>query len=295
VLRAVLYAGVGAAVIVGGARADGDVDVRERAAGVAIHERAVEIDPGEPALDLDLPEPNSVSCGCANRGALADPAALPIAGIAHLIPDPWATRGHRFATVELVGALERAAAAVSVAYPGAMLGVGDLSAERGGALPGHRSHQNGRDADLHYYALDAGGKPMAPDGFMPVYTRTGRAHYARAPKWTRDIPERYFDLARNWALVRALLTDPAIEVDRIFVSHRIRRWLLDYAEERGEPDDLRQRAALALRRPSNGESHDDHLHLRIKCSPDDVTAGRCNNDPAPRRKSKYRSRIRCPR
>jgi penicillin-insensitive murein DD-endopeptidase len=296
VLRAVLYACVGAAVITGGARADRVVEVPGPAP--PIEARAADVT-AELATATELAPPlehrDSVSCGCANRGALAGGIELAVQGFAHVIPEPWAARGHRFATAELVGALERASAAVSIAHPGAVLGVADPSAEHGGALPGHRSHQSGRDADLLFYALDPDGNPMPPDGYMPVYTRTGRASYARAPQWTRNIPERYFDLARNWALVRALLTDPEVEVDRIFVSHRIRRWLLDYAEERGEPEELRQRAALALRRPSKAASHDDHLHLRIKCSADDITAGRCNDDPAPRKKRKYHTRIRCPR
>lgn len=272
-LRALLYAGVGAAILAGGARADTDHDVPVPEATEVLSE--------------------SVSCGCTNRGAIDRGVELAVSGAAHVIPEPWAGRGYRYGTAELVGALERAAAAVAVAHPGGLLGVGDLSQDGGGALPGHRSHQSGRDADVHYYALEPDGDPMVPDGHMAVYTSTGRAYYARAPKWTRDIPERYFDLARNWAFVRAILTDDTIEVDRIFVSRRIRRWLLAYAEQRAEPDRLQQRAAEVLR--PGGSAHNDHMHLRIRCSPDDITAGRCSDDPAPRRKSKYRSRIRCPR
>jgi penicillin-insensitive murein DD-endopeptidase len=114
--------------------------------------------------------------------------------------------------------------------------------------------------------------------------------------FTRDIDERYFDLARNWELVKALITDAEVEVERIFVSDRIRRWLLAYARHIGEPEDLVRHAGIVLMRPRNAETHNDHMHVRVACSADDLAHGRCRNQSAPRpyRARRWHSRVPCP-
>jgi len=245
----------------------------------------------EPAPDL-----GSVSCGHANRGALAYPSELPVQGPGYVIPEPWRTRGVRYGTDELTGLIQRSAATVARLYPDSVLGVADLSKAGGGAAERHRSHQSGRDVDLLYYAVDLQGKPMAPDSVMPVYTRKGRAYYAESPEWTPRIPERYFDLARNWALVKALITDPDAEVMGIFVSRRIERWLIDYAKAANEPPELVQRAQIVVSSPHNAKSHNDHMHVRVGCSVEDVKLGRCRRELAPKRRrgGKWHWRIRCP-
>lgn len=239
----------------------------------------------------------SISCGATNRGALYGARSLARYGIGYWIPEPWWSRGHNHGTEELVGLIERSAATVAARLPGGILGVADLSRVQGGPIPGHRSHQAGRDADLIFYALDPQGQPFPPDAYMPYYAANGRARYAQAPVFARDIAERYFDLARNWALVKALITDPQVQVERIFVSHRIRRWLLDYARHIGEPEDIVRQATYTLMRPRNAEAHNDHMHVRVACSADDIAHGRCRNASAPRpgRSRRWHTRVRCPR
>jgi penicillin-insensitive murein endopeptidase len=239
---------------------------------------------------------DSVSCGAVNRGALHGAALLPRVGVGYLTPEPWWTRGRRYGTVELVSLIVRVAATVDEQHPGGLLGVADLSAERGGKIAGHRSHQSGRDVDLVFYALDPAGSPFPPDQHMAYYARSGIGHYAHAPSFTRDIAERYFDLARNWALVRALLTDSESEVEHIFVSSRVRRWLLDYAEQLGEPDHLLMRATRVLRKPSGVDGHNDHMHVRVRCSDDDEALGNCRNATSrrSRRTRHWRSMTSCP-
>ena len=238
---------------------------------------------------------DSVSCGAANRGALANAAELPLEGDGFVIPEPWRSRDMRFGTSELVGVIQRAASAVSEAHPGAVLGVADMSRQAGGACPGHQSHQSGRDADLLYYAVDADGDPFAPDEHMPYYNRKGRAYYARKPVWARSIPERFFDVERNWALVKSLITDADVELERIFVSPRIERWLVQHAKAVGEDEELVHKARVLLHRPRDSEPHNDHMHVRIKCSAEDVAAGRCRTNFKRRKNGKWRSRVRCPR
>lgn len=235
--------------------------------------------PGAAAEELALPTSvvHAVSRGATNRGRIIDGATLAPVGVAHFIPEPWRARGTNHGTDELVGAIERASLAVRAIRPGAILGVGDLSKPGGGRLTGHRSHQSGRDADLHYYALDASGAALPPDGHFPVYTSTGKATYARAPEWNRNIVERYFDLGSNWVLVRALLTDPHAKVERIFVSWRIEKWLLAYAETIGEDAQVIEAARTALHQPSDSDAHDDHMHVRIACCDTDRALGRCRD------------------
>jgi len=217
----------------------------------------------------------TVSCGAVNRGALFGGIALAEHGPHHLVPEPWASRDHHYGTAELVGLIQRAAAAVDKAHPGGVLGVADLSAPMGGHVAGHRSHQSGRDADVLYYARDAKGAPFVPDGHMPVYTGSGLAYYAYSPAWKVGIPKRYFDTARNWALVKALLTDKQVQVERLFVGARIEYWLLRHAIRVGEPAALVSRARALLQQPPGVGHHADHMHLRVACTADDVAAGRC--------------------
>ncbi|HLU68179.1 MAG TPA: penicillin-insensitive murein endopeptidase [Kofleriaceae bacterium] len=236
----------------------------------------------------------SLSCGAVNRGALAAGRAMPDRGPGYATPGPWRERGLRYGTDELVGMVERAAAEVARRHPGGTLAIADLSAEGGGAVARHRSHQSGRDVDLIYYAIDRAGEPLPNDGHMPVYARSGRATHAESPEWAPRIPERFFDLPRNWALVEALLTDPEAEVQRIFVARSVRDWLIAYATAAGRPPQVIERARAVLVYPRDVKGHSDHMHVRIACSAEDVEAGRCSDDPAPRRRrGKWRSRVRC--
>ncbi len=233
-----------------------------------------------PARADTLPRPveggdRTVSCGAANRGALFGGVALPERGPHHVVPEPWASRDHHYGTAELVGLIQRAAAAVDAAHPGGVLGVADLSAPQGGHVPGHRSHQSGRDADLLFYARDASGAPFPPDGHMPYYTGAGRAYYAYAPAWKVGIPVRYFDTARNWALVKALITDRHVEVEKLFVASRVEYWLLRHAIRTGEPRAIVSRARAVLQQPPGVGKHADHMHLRVACTADDIAHGRC--------------------
>lgn len=235
----------------------------------------------------------SVSCGAVNRGALFGGAVLAERGAHHVVPEPWASRDHHYGTVELVGLIQRAAAAVERKHPGGVLGVADLSAAFGGPVRGHRSHQSGRDADLLYYARDARGAPVRPDSHMPVYTWSGLAYYAYAPAWKVGIPKRYFDAPRNWAFVKALLTDPQVQVEKLFVGARIEYWLVRHAMQAGEPAALVKRARLVMQQPPGVGGHNDHMHLRVACSPDDVRAGRCQA-PVRGRARKLRWTAVCP-
>jgi penicillin-insensitive murein endopeptidase len=239
---------------------------------------------------------SSVSLGAFNEGALRRGAHLPEKGEGFLVPPLWAVRDSRWGTDELIGGLTRAARRVAREYPGGVLGIGDLSLAGGGPNVLHRSHHNGRDADLIFYATDERGKPVPPVDSMPRYpTLDGRAYEPRPQEHGvvfGPFSPRWFDVRRNWALVRALLTDPHMEIQYLFIHQRLRDRLLAWAAEQCEDPALIERAAELLRRPGDSAPHDDHLHVRIYCAADDRALG-CN-DRGPQRWWKKRYKYMAP-
>jgi penicillin-insensitive murein endopeptidase len=207
-------------------------------------------------------------------------------GDGYVIPPRWRARGSCFGTEELVLALVRAARAVSREAPGAQLGVADLSPRGGGPTLHHRSHENGRDVDLIYYAVDAAGRPLRPADAMIPYGDDGasRPYPAAAiadgpPAGGWEPTPRRFDVARNWVLVRALISDPQVEVQWIFMAEMLRAQLLAYAVDQGEPAELLERAAWVLHRPTDSQPHDDHMHVRVYCDAADRSFGCIDHGP----------------
>ena len=222
-----------------------------------------------------LTDGTSVSGGTFNNGYLRRGRRMPAQGDGFVIPQLWQDRGANFGTDEMVSAIRRAAKRVAKEYPGAVLGVADLSIPGGGESPLHRSHENGHDADLIWYALDENNKPVAPADSMPAY---GRDLWAKAPHPTPNVvfgpyTPRRFDVRRNWALVRALLSDPDIEVQYMFVHARLRTLMLNEGRRQSDDEELLDRAEALLKQPGDALPHDDHLHLRIYCSPSDRALG----------------------
>src|SRR5215470_7034130 len=173
--------------------------------------------------------------------------ALPLEGKGYLVPATWATRGLHWGTPELVGLLKRAAARVRAADKKATVYICDLSLRSGAATEWHRSHRLGIDADILYFARGPGGREAPPPRTMFAF----------------DESDSRFDVTRNWLLVKALITDPAVDVTTIFVADWIRDRLIDHARAIGEPMRVIDRAALVLAQPSDSLAHDDHMHVRI--------------------------------
>lgn len=218
----------------------------------------------EPRFCSESPIPaQAASVGRPSAGALRGAVKLEVGAFLRLLPRQ-AQRCIDWGTPRLVAAIERAARAVAQALPSRVpLGVGDLSRARGGPIRSYsRSHQSGRDADLAFFLLDERGRPAAADDLLTLDSSLRGV--------TTEGAMRFFDVVRNWQLVRALLADPGIHVRWLFLSNPLRAALLDEARREGTPQPLLARAAQVLHQPSDAPPHADHLHLRIACEPDET-------------------------
>jgi len=205
--------------------------------------------------------------GAPGHGALSGSLELPRVGPGFRWLNP---AGHHYGVPRLVNAVAMAAAEVERERPGgAPLVVGDLSKRFGGQIAGHRSHRTGRDVDLLFYAESPAGEPVASPGFFKfgpdglAFVPPDRA----GPKFVR------LDVAREWLLVKALLTLPEANVQWMFISTPLEALITEYARARGEDLELIWHAETVMLQPADSLPHDDHLHLRTACTPEEVVLG----------------------
>lgn len=174
----------------------------------------------------------SLSVGLTNAGRLINGVQFP-KGPHWTIVDAAET----WATQETIDFLTAAITEVNTRVPGTpALRVNDISKKDGGWIRPHRSHQNGRDVDLGFYY--PGGKPIV------IKKR-----------------ETCIDVARNWALVRAMVTTGDVQV--ILLDKRVQAVLRGYAESIGE--DPAWLASLFDGDQSvvkHARGHRDHFHVR---------------------------------
>ncbi len=226
---------------------------------------------------------SSTSLGTAADGTLRHPASLPFEGEGYAVPVPWRTRHANYGTETLVDLIARVSREVERDAPGGVAAIGDLSRRRGGGSAQHRSHQDGRDVDVFFYATDAGGRPVRLNEAMLHFSSEGRAVRWSPPQGTRaparPVPPYRFDARRNWAFVRGLLSDPDAEVQWIFVQRSLGAALLREAAAEGDDPALLARAAFILHQPSDSEPHDDHMHVRLYCGIGERSFGCADRGP----------------
>jgi penicillin-insensitive murein DD-endopeptidase len=204
------------------------------------------------------------SIGNANHGVLVDGAEVrrDAEGVRWLRPND-----RHWGLPRFTSAIERAAATVAHERPGAALTVGDLSTRTGGGplLP-HLSHRAGVDADLLFYMTTLEGAAVDSPGFIHVGA-DGLAHDEAHGRWLR------FDVEREWLLVKALMEDGDARVQWIFVSDVVQALLVEWALARGDSLTTVRRAQEVMLQPNPGGIHDDHIHVRTACSPEEMVAG----------------------
>jgi penicillin-insensitive murein DD-endopeptidase len=195
----------------------------------------------------------SRAIGAPNSGRLEN--AIAIEETPRLMLQP--SREQRFyATAELITLLHHASGRVG---DGPRLMIGTLSERGGGRIAPHSSHQNGRDADVGFFMLDAQGHPVEAPRFI-VLDSSGCGV---------EQGQRYcLDSRRTFQLIAALADDPAARVQMILIASDLRALLL----EAGRNDPALARVAELTAPHDASEAHRNHLHVRIFCPTDDVPA-----------------------
>jgi penicillin-insensitive murein endopeptidase len=227
----------------------------------------------ETAALLALDGSRSTSAGAPADGKLLGGVALPKRGPGFL-HNPKRPHDARYGTVELVQAIVKAAAAVTRELPGIPLVVNDISLPEGGPIAQHGSHQSGRDADILFYVLDRDGAPLQSVG-VPLDPEGAGWDFKELSVPEDDIAVR-LDAPRTWRFMQGLLEAGGDHVQRIFIVEHLRTQLLVEAERAGAPLALRARFADVTCQP--GTPHDDHMHVRFFCSPEDIARG-CYDKP----------------
>lgn len=197
----------------------------------------------------------SYSIGTASRGYLVTAIPMP-EDLPFLRPRPTAVRKDAlWGTAEMVGLVVRVARQVADQWPGSELWAGDFSAQHGGDLSNHASHNSGRDVDLAFYMRDVAGRAADTARMQPIGL-TGKA------KWSA----LRFDVPRNWALVEAMVRDPHVQVQYVFVAAHLEGLMIAHAKAHGVDPKVIARASDVMREPIHAANHDDHFHVRLYCA-----------------------------
>ncbi len=216
----------------------------------------------------------STSTGSVNDGHLIGGLAIPAQGPGFQHNPRRPNAEAKFATVELVQALIQSAAAVERQIPNSTLQINDLGLPGGGDIDHHGSHESGRDVDILFYLKGADGAPIRSVG-APL-DEAGRGWDFKNLSTAEDDVKVRLDLTRTWRLIEALAMHPHA-VQRIFVVEHIRTLLLARAKELQAKPAVIERAGHLMCQPST--PHDDHLHIRFFCSPQDIAEGCLDSPP----------------
>ena len=224
---------------------------------------AVDARPRRPAKEHKLavreddqgrkPRPRGQSVGKPWEGSLRNASRLRLGDGAHI------RRPHRvYGTRTTVEFTQNAITDVIERFKDTHdLAIGDISAEHGGWISDHHSHQSGRDVDL---GLFYNKKP-------PGY-----------PMYLADANEKNLDCARTWALLsnitRTVDKDGGVQV--IYLDYDVQGILYRWAKKKGISDKRLDRIfQYAHGRGAGGtivrhyRNHANHLHVRYRCSEKD--------------------------
>lgn len=152
------------------------------------------------------------------------------------------TRNKHFATYDMAELITRTGDQLNKQFSKTLY-IANLSAQNGGKLTRHASHQNGLDADLAY--------------------PTDLAHI-KFPLVVRMKPHEYFpknySVEKTYALIKFLYNQKDIPVDRFFIDQKIKDELCTFAKSK---NDLSAKLFESIQHVAG---HGDHFHVRIKCS-----------------------------
>jgi len=221
-----------------------------------------------PEAVLALPGSYSTSLGGTASGELRGAVAIPDEGPG-FYHNPIRPYEARFGTVEMVQSIMRAAAAVAAAIPGSLLTVNDIGLREGGPIRQHASHQAGRDADILFYSVDSRGEPIRSVG-VPIDPKGEGTDFKDLADPSDDQPIK-LDVVRTWRFAAAFIEAAGDDLQRIFIAEHIRSMLLAEAARVHADPAIVQRFADVTCQPST--PHDDHMHVRLYCTPEDMALG----------------------
>jgi LysM repeat protein len=195
------------------------------------------------------------SVGRVGRGKLVEGVQLPQDPAYYRRRPHWA-----WGAQHVIDHTRRAIAAVRDAHPKLhRLAIGDISTPSGGVIPGHKSHQSGRDIDIGLYFEKA--PEGYPEEFVPA--DAGKLH-----------------LGATWALVQALWKASKLDggPQVLFLDYGVQGKLYQHARQQGlskkvlreifqYPDGRWAKDRFVKHEPK----HDDHIHVRYGCPPKDRT------------------------
>jgi hypothetical protein len=167
--------------------------------------------------------------------------------------------GRAFGTQTTVELIERAVRETLDAFPDVhVLAIGDLSAETGGQITEHRSHQSGRDADIGLYYLEQ------PAGYPASFIEASADNLDAAA--TFKLIERFLATAGDDGGVQMIFLDFEVQgllyawgLDHGISERRLER-IFQYPHGRGASEGL-------VRHEPN---HANHMHVRFRCPSDDT-------------------------
>ena len=194
------------------------------------------------------------SVGACWQGYLRDPAKLEQA-------DGWYIRRpyRSYGTQSTVDFVQRVLTDVVDRFPDIhTIAIGDISAEHGGQISEHSSHQSGRDIDVGLIFFDK------PSGYPQTFVAG---------------TEDNLDLEATFVLVEefAKTSQEAGGVQMIFLDFNLQGLLYNWALENGESETYlaklfqyphgRGASAGIVRHEPN---HGDHMHVRFRCPSGDT-------------------------
>lgn len=146
----------------------------------------------------------------------------------------------------------------------AVIHIGSIAQEHGGPFRPHSSHQNGLDADVLF---------VGTRNFDSVVDEHG------------IVTER-FDRQKNWDFFKLLYSQKIKDgakiqsvISMILVAPEIKTELCRWANENHLLEDKENLEMMKTIRPTAG--HDDHFHIRLRCSPHHPQCRKQNISPRP--------------
>jgi len=165
-----------------------------------------------------------------------------------------------FGTETTVEFIERAIGDTLEAYPDQhVLAIGDISAEAGGPITEHHSHQSGRDADIGLFYKEQ------PAGYPASFIHADEDNLDCAA--TFKLLESFLATANDDGGAQVIFLD--FDVQGILynwavehgVSERRLERIFQYPHGRGSPEGM-------VRHEPN---HDNHMHVRFRCPSEDTS------------------------